>query len=321
MKKTLLLSVALTLLACPAPNAQEVIKIKTTETASLSEPTAEEDLKSFLTSEEHRICSELRNFTRERIFKDEAFMAAAKDRNTRSVARAAEKYADILAKDYDADFLFYHPNTRFFIRIKDKGYRGRMKLPAEVSESPSACYWERLPSQDLVYSTLIKIDGEKTGYLKISKKLTRMVSAMPDVLSPYGHGRIYTALDKTGLKKMAWFKMRRKEADRTRHSGWCTANNLAFLTSVGPASVLTKKQQKKLLYLSDHTDNFSLPDIGLSGGTIALSDLDGERLGAIVYTVSPTNEKDPDVSSIPGEKEDDCLQEEKEENILYRLFD
>lgn len=322
MKRTLLLSAALMLTTCPVLYAQEVIPDEPAkEAASPARPSPRETLENFLRTEENRVCSELSDFARNTIFNDTAFMAAARDRNTRSVAEASEKYADILAKEHDADFLFYHPNTRFFIRIKDKGYRGRMKLPAQAASALSACYWERLPSQDLVYSVLLKIDGEKTGHLKISKKLTRMVSNMPDVLSPYGRGRVYTALDKTGLKKMAWFKMRRKEADKPRHSGWCTANNLAFLTSVGSGAVLTKKQQKKLLYLSDHTKEFSLPDTDLSGGTIALSDPDGERLGAVVYTVTPPDEKAQDVSSLPGEREADCLQEEKEENILYRLFD
>lgn len=319
MKKTLL-SVALAFLLCPALSAQEIIKVKTIEAASPTEPTPKEDLENFLRMEENRLCSELRSFARDTISKDEAFMTAASNRNTRAVVKAAAKYADILAKEYDADFVFYHPNTRFFVRINDKNYRGRMRLPADAAASSSACFWERLPSQDLVYSALIKIDGEKTGYLKISKKLTRMVSNMPDVLSAYGKGRIYTALDKTGLKKMAWFKMRRKEPNKTRHSGWCTANNLAFLTSVGSGRILTKKQQKKLLSLSDHTNEFILPDVNLPSGTLPLFGLDGERLGAIVYTLTP-EEQEQNALSLPEEKEADCSQEEKEENILYRLFD
>ena len=320
MKKTLLLSVALTLLACPAPNAQEVIKVRTTEAASPAEPTPRENLENFLRSEESRICSELRSFAREKIFKDSDFMAAATDRNTRHVAQAASKFADILAKEHDTDFVFYHPNTHFFIRVNDKAYRGRMRLPAEAAASSSACFWERLPSQDLVYSALIKIDGEKTGYLKISKKLTRMVSNMPDVLAPFGKGRIYTALDKAGLKKMAWFKMRRKEPDKPRHSGWCTANNLAFLTSIGSGRVLTKKQQKRLLSLSDQQNEFILPEIELPSGSLPLFGLDGQRLGSIVYTLTPPDKNQDNVSN-QEEQEDDCQTEEKTENLLYRLFD
>ena len=167
---------------------------------------------------------------------------------------------------------------------------------------------------------LIKIDGEKTGYLKISKKLMRMVSAMPDVLSPDGKGRIYTALDKTGLKKMAWFKMRRREPEKTRHSGWCTANDLAFLTSVGSGLTLTKKQQKQLLRLSDTQTEFVLPETDFKSGSLPLYGLDGQRLGAIVYTLTPPEYKQ-DASSEQGEKDADCPEEEKEENILYRLFD
>ncbi|MBO4519766.1 MAG: hypothetical protein J5787_01010 [Alphaproteobacteria bacterium] len=320
MKKIFLLSVALTLLTCSALSAQEVIKVKTVEAASPAEPTPRETLENFLRTEEGRVCSELRSFAGEKIFKDSDFMAAATDRNTRRVARAASKFADILAKEYDTDFVFYHPNTHFFVRVNDKGYRGRMRLPAEAAASSSACFWERLPSQDLVYSALIKIDGEKTGYLKISKKLTRMVSGMPDVLAPFGAGRIYTALDKAGLKKMAWFKMRRKETDKPRHSGWCTANNLAFLTSIGSGRVLTKKQQKKLLSLSDHKNEFVLPEVELPSGSLPLFGLDGERLGAVVYTLTPPDKKQDAVLS-QEEKDDDCATEEKQENLLYRLFD
>ena len=320
MKKTLLLSVALTLLTCPALNAQEIIKVKTTEAASPAEPTPRETLDDFLRSEESRVCSGLRAFARDTIFKDPAFISAAAERSTRAVVKATSKYAGTLAKEHDTDFVFYHPNTRFFVRINDKNYRGRMRLPADAAASSSACFWERLPSQDLVYSVLVKIDGEKTGYLKISKKLTRMVSGMPDVLSSYGKGRIYTALDKTGLKKMAWFKMRRREADKLRHSGWCTSNELAFLTSVGSGRTLTKKQQKQLLRLSDTENEFVLPEINLPSGTLPLSGLDGQRLGAIVYTLTPPDYQQ-DALTAQGEKDADCLEEEKEENILYRLFD
>ena len=320
MKKTLLLSVALTLFVCPASNAQDVIKVKTTETASAAEPTPRETLENFLREKESRVCSEQRSFARDTIFKDPAFISAATERSTRAVVKAASRYAETLAEKHDTDFVFYHPNTRFFVRVNDKNYRGRMHLPAEAAASSSACFWERLPSQDLVYSALIKIDGEKTGYLKISKKLTRMVSDMPDVLSPYGKGRIYTALDKTGLKKRTWFKMRRREADKLRHSGWCTSNELAFLTSVGSGRTLTKKQQKQLLNLSDTTNEFTLPEINLPSGTLTLSGLDGQRLGAIVYTLTPPEYKQ-DASPVQGEKDSDCLDEEKEENILYRLFD
>lgn len=321
MKKTFLLSVALTFLTCPALKAQDIIKVETTVAASPSEPTPREALESFLRTEENRVCSELRSFAQETIFKDNDFISSTTKRNTRAVAKATAKYADVLAKEHDAEFVFYHPNTRFFIRVNDNNYRGRMRLSADVASSDSACFWERLPSQDLVYSALIKVNGEKTGYLKISKKLTRMVSNMPDVLSPFGKGRVYTALDKTGLKKMAWFKMRRKEPNKTRHSGWCTSNNLAFLTSVGTGRVLTRKLHKKLLSLSENATEFTLPDINLPSGTLPLFGLDGERLGAIVYTLTPKTEQVQDISALPDEKEEDCLQEEKEENILYRFFD
>ena len=276
MKKSLLLSVALTLLACPALHAQDIIKVETISAASPSEPTPREALDGFLREEESRICSDLRAFAREQIFTDSNFVAAVTNRNTRAVARALSEYAKTLKKDYGADFVFYHPNTRFFIRVNDPAYRGRMRLPAQAASSSSSCFWERLPSQHVVYSMLVKIDGDKTGYLKISKNLTQMASDMPEVLSPFGKGRVYTALDKTGLKKMAWFKMRRKEPNKPKHSGWCTANKLAFLSAVGSGQILTKKQQKKLLSFSDHTNEFILPEVDLPSGTLPLFGLDGE---------------------------------------------
>lgn len=298
--------------------AQEVIKVETPVVSVVAEQTPDEKMKDFFHSEEARVCTELRTFAKEHIFKDQDFMAAAQDRNTRRVAKAASKYATALAKDYDADFVFYHPNTRFFVRVNDKNYRGRMRLPADLVDSPSACFWERLPSQDLVYSVLMKIDGEKTGYLKISKKLTRMISNVPDALSEYGKVRIYTALDKTGLKKMAWFKMRRKEPNKTKYSGWCTAENLAFLTSVGKGRILPKKQHKKLLAAADEKEHFVFSDISLSGGVMALSGLDGQRLGAVVYTLD-TSGKDTKLNI--QEDNVDPVEEEKTENILYRFFD
>ena len=133
MKKTLLLSVALTLLTCPAPNAREVIKVETTGAASPANPTPRENLESFLRSEESRVCSELRAYARDVIFKDPAFVSAAKERDTRAVVQATSQYAETLAKEHDTDFVFYHPNTRFFVRVNDKKYRGRMRLPADAA--------------------------------------------------------------------------------------------------------------------------------------------------------------------------------------------
>ncbi len=299
--------------------AQQVIKVETPVVATVTEQTPDEKMKDFFHSEEARVCTELRTFAKEQIFSDQKFMEAARDRSTRRVVKAASKYANALAKDYDADFVFYHPNTRFFVRINDKNYRGRMRLPADLIDSSSACFWERLPSQDLVYSVLMKIDGEKTGYLKISKKLTRMVGNIPDALSQYGKVRIYTALDKTGLKKISWFKMRRSEPNRTKYSGWCTAENLAFLTSIGTGENLAKKQQKKLLSMSDQTGHFVLPELNLSGGALSLSGLNGQRLGAVVYTLD-TSKKNKSADA-PSEEKEDPVEEENTENILYRFFD
>lgn len=298
--------------------AQELIKVETPLTVLAGEQTPDETMKDFFRSEEARGCGELRSFARSHIFTDKEFMEAAQNRSTRDVVRAASKYASALAKDYDADFVFYHPNTRFFVRVNDKNYRGRMRLPADLADSSSSCFWERLPSQDVVYSVLMKIDGEKTGYLKISKKLTRMVGNIPDALSRFGKVRVYTALDKTGLKKMAWFKMRRREPDKTRYSGWCTAENLAFLTSIGSGKTLGKKQQKKLLSLSDRNNYFILPEMDLSGGALSLPGLDGQRLGAVVYTLDTSKQKE---RTDPVEEKEDPAEEEETENILYRFFD
>lgn len=319
MKKTgVFLGLYLTFAGGFPLTAQELIKVETPLAVLAGEQTPDETMKDFFRSEEARVCKELRSFAREHIFADPDFMAAAQNRSTRDVAKAASKYAAGLAKDYDADFVFYHPNTRFFVRVNDKNYRGRMRLPADLADSSSSCFWERLPSQDVVYSVLMKIDGEKTGYLKISKKLTRMVGNIPDALSGFGKARVYTALDKTGLKKMAWFKMRRREPDKTKHSGWCTAENLAFLTSIGAGKTPDKKQQKKLLSLSDQNDHFVLPEMNLSGGALSLPGLDGQRLGAVVFTLDTSEQKEPVETA---EEKEDSAAEEKTENILYRFFD
>ena len=318
MNKTgLFLSVGLILGVFPL-KAQELIKVETPVAVAVEEQTPDEIMKDFFRSEEARVCSELRAFAKEQIFADNDFMAAAQDRNTRAVAKATSKYATALARDFDTDFVFYHPNTRFFVRINDKNYRGRMRLPTDLAASSSSCFWERLPSQDVVYSVLMKIDGEKTGYLKMSKKLTRMADNIPDVLSQFGTARVYTALDKTGLKKMAWFKIRRREPNKTRYSGWCTADNLAFLTVSGTGEVLGKKQQTRLLSLSDQNDHFTLPETNITGGVLSLPDLNGQRLGAVVYTLDSSTQTEP---AEPTEEKEDPAIEEKTENILYRFFD
>lgn len=292
--------------------AQEVIKVETPVASAVERQTPSDAMRDFVRSEEARTCAGLKRFARENIFADQAFMTAARDRDTRAVAVAASKYATALAKDYDTDFVFYHPNTRFFVRVNDKNYRGRMRLDGDAADAPSACFWERLPSQDVVYSVLMKIDGEKTGYLKMSKKLPRMVKNVPDALSQFGKVRVYTALDKTGLKKMAWFKMRRREPEKTKFSGWCTAEDLAFLTSIGSSRPLAKKQQKKLLKISDGAETFSLPELNLTGGVMALNGLDGERLGAVVYTLG---------TAPAAVDKDDPVEQEETENVLYRYFE
>lgn len=303
--------IGLCLLAVNAQAQQRIEAMPPQSVPSASTPA--DTLRDFMRAEEARTCAELKSFARDTILRDDAFVRAANSRNTRAVAAAASKFASILANTLDTDFVFYHPNTRFFVRVNDKAYRGRMRLSSEAAESSSICYWERLPSQDVVYSVLLKLDGDKTGYLKMSKKLPRMVKNIPDALAQFGKVRVYTALDKTGLKKRTWFKMRRAEPDKAKFSGWCTAQNLAFLTSIGSGGVLAKKQQRKLLKMSDGNETFALPELNLTGGSLELKGLDGERLGAVVYALG----------TAPAVKEaDDAAEcEEEKENILYRFFE
>ncbi len=259
--------------------------LKPVAPAEAPEPTATETMRDFMRSEESRTCSELRLFAMNTIFKDPLFIEATQNRSTGDVMDVTDKYGTILNKDFNVEYLFYHPNTRFFVRINDKNYRGRMRLPADVSASSSACFWERLPSDDVVYSVLLKIDGEKTGYLKMSKTLPRMISNVPDALSKYGKVRVYTALDKIGLNKMAWFKMRRKEPNPVVGAGWCTTENLAFLSAIGPGRKLPKKTQKKILSLIDRNTDFEWKELNLHGGVLPIIGLDHQRLGAVVYTL------------------------------------
>lgn len=308
--KRVLSIVCLCLLAVNA-QAQQRIEALPVQTVPAVETPADV-VRDFMYAEQARTCAELKSFARDTVLKDADFIEAAQNRNTRKAAVAAAKFATILANTLDTDFVFYHPNTRFFVRVNDKNYRGRMRLSSEAANSPSLCYWERLPSQDVVYSVLLKLDGDKTGYLKMSKKLTRMVKNVPDALSRFGKVRVYTALDKAGLKKMAWFKMRRAEPDKTKFSGWCTAQNLAFLSSIGSGRALAKKQQRKLLKMADGNETFALPELNLTGGSLALNGLDGERLGAVVYALG----------TAPAVKDsDDAAECENTENILYRFFE
>lgn len=308
--KRVLSIVGLCLLSVHA-QAQQRIEALPPQTVPAVETPADV-VRDFMYAEQARTCAELKSFARDTVLKDADFIEAAQNRNTRKAAAAASKFATILANTLDTDFVFYHPNTRFFVRVNDKNYRGRMRLSSEAANSPSLCYWERLPSQDVVYSVLLKLDGDKTGYLKMSKKLTRMVKNVPDALSRFGKVRVYTALDKAGLKKMSWFKMRRAEPDKTKFSGWCTAQNLAFLSSIGSGRALAKKQQRKLLKMADGNETFALPELNLTGGSLALNGLDGERLGAVVYALG----------TAPAVKDsDDAAECENTENILYRFFE
>lgn len=309
MKKTAVWIFLTAGLFCSGARADTIV-VETPKAVPVSfDMTAGETVRDFLRREESRVCSEMRQFALENFFNKEAFMAAADERDTRAVAAAASGAAKGLAKDYDVDFVFYHPNTRFFVRVNDKNYRGRMRIPAVNS---SACYWERLPSQDVVYSVLMKIDGGNRGYLKLSKRLTRMTGNLPDVLAPYGKAHVYAALDKTGLKKMAWFKMRRREPNKMHKAGWCTMENLAFLSHIGYGDPVVPKKQKKLLSLIDENEEFEWPEADLSGGSVPIYDLDGERLAAVIYTLSPfPGEQTADEKlAVPAEENSMCSEEE-----------
>ena len=109
-----------------------------------------DSMRDFMRTEEARTCAELKSFARDTVLQDTDFIAAVQNRNTRKAAAAASKFAAILANTLDTDFVFYHPNTRFFVRVNDNGYRGRMRLSSEAADASSICYWERLPSQDVV---------------------------------------------------------------------------------------------------------------------------------------------------------------------------
>lgn len=278
--------------------AQEaVIAVEAAKAVAVSDagrPDATETMRDFMRSEETRVCSELKQFARQVVVKDAAFAAAADERSPKDVMKAADKYALILNKDFNTEFLFYYPNTRFAVRIGDKNYRGRMRLSSETAESSSSCFWERLPSDDVVYSVVVALGADKTGYLKMSKTLPRMISNFPDALSSFGKVRVYTALDKFGLNKMAWFNMRRKEPNPAIGAGWCTAENLAFLSAIGSGKKLDPKTQKKILSLIDLNKDFSYDASGLKGGSLPVIGADGERLGAVVYTLSDKLPPTPD---------------------------
>ncbi len=287
-------------------------------------------LMDFFSEEEQRVCIHMHRFAENRILKDPDVLRATKKRDSKAVSKAASEYADALEKKFNTDFLFYHPNARSFVKVNDKNYRGRVRLPIselDVDFSDEiVCYWERLPSQDVVFSALVKAPGDNAGYFKLSRKMTRMLTNLPDALSSFGTTRVHSALDKTGLKKMAWFKMRNKEPNKVPSSKWCTAENLVFLTSIGNGKRLSKKEQSEVLSLADKGQGFSLANGTMSGGILPIKDIDDKRIGAIIYTTT-TPEYIGDIDEKPttdeaedtDKTEDMCLT--KIEKLLYRFFD
>lgn len=259
------------------------------DTASLAETvfatvpaSADDTVLRFLHKSETETCASLRKYLTETVLGDKEIQRETATLSTSSVAKTASKYATALAEKYGTDFLFYHPNTRYFIRINDKSYRGRIRLGG----LENLCYWERLPSQDIVYSVLVRAGESGRGFFKASKRLTKMTDGLSAELEPFGKNRIYTALDKTGLKKLSWYKMRRSEPDGMKGAGWCTAENMAFLTSHGTAPSLPNKVQKKLLSMAAKNDDTAWADLNMTGGIIPISDVNGQQIAAIIYTVA-----------------------------------
>lgn len=244
---------------------------------------AAEAAVTFMRRTEMETCAALRGYLTGTVLADPEIQRETASLSTSAVARTAAKYATELAQKHAADFLFYHPNTRYFIRINDKSYRGRVRL----GDLGNKCYWERLPSQDVVYSVLVRVEGSRKSYFKASKRLTAMIKGLPETLDKFGKNRVYTALDKTGLKKLRWYQMRRAEADGMKGAGWCTAENMAFLTSHGTAAPLPKKVQNRLLSMAAKNDGSAWADTNLTGGILPLSDTDGQQIAAVIYTLLP----------------------------------
>lgn len=236
----------------------------------------------FVRDAEKETCSTLRTYLKEKLLADEKIRLETASLSTSAIAKTASAYAAELAEKHGTDFLFYHPNTRYFIRINDKSYRGRVRL-----DGGEKCYWERLPSQDVVYSVLVKAEGSRRSYFKASKRLTAMIKGLSETLDAYGKNRVYTALDKTGLKKLLWYKMRRAEPDGMKGAGWCTAENVAFLTSHGTAAPLSGKAQRKLLSMAAKNEPAAWKDLNMTGGVFPIDDADGQQIAAVIYALTP----------------------------------
>lgn len=133
MKRAFCVLGVLTALTSQTALAQEAVspaepaleELLTAKPAQIAPQTAKDALADALTQTESFACSEMMTFLQDTVLKDPAVMRAAETRNAADVAAVTAKYAIGAAKDLNADYLFYMPNPRFFVRVNDKNYRGR----------------------------------------------------------------------------------------------------------------------------------------------------------------------------------------------------
>lgn len=293
MKRAFCVLGVLTALTSQTALAQEAVspaepaleELLTAKPAQIAPQTAKDALADALTQTESFACSEMMTFLQDTVLKDSAVMRAAETRNAADVAAVTAKYAIGAAKDLNADYLFYMPNPRFFVRVNDKNYRGRMRLPKDFSGSFSACYWENLPSGDVVYSVLVRASDQFAGYFKLSKTLPNMTANIPDMMRPFGEVRLYTALNKDNFRKRDWMKMRRKEPNKPEEFCWCSKENFAFLSTIGAGPAIPKKHLRKALAAIENGQPFAVAEQGAAGDSVMLKSPDGIALGAVAYLV------------------------------------
>ena len=264
------------------PPLEEVFAAKPTQIAP---QTAKDALADALTQAESSACSEMMTFLQDTVLKDAAVLRAAETRSAADVAAVTSKYATGAAKDLNADYLFYMPNPRFFVRVNDKNYRGRMRLPNDFSRSFSACYWENLPSGDVVYSVLMRVSDQFPGFFKLSKTLPNMVMNIPDMMRPFGDVRLYTALNKDNFRKRNWVKMRRKEPNKPEEFCWCSKENFAFLSTIGSGPAISKQNLRKALADIENERPFTFAEQTAAGDSVSIKTPDGVVLGAVAYFV------------------------------------
>ena len=264
---------------------QALEDVLTAQSVQIKERTLKEALADALSESESFACSEMSSFLHDVVLKDAAVLQAAEKRSAAEVSKTAGKYALAAAKDLNADYLFYMPNPRFFVRLNDKNYRGRMRLPKEFRTSHSACFWENLPSGDVVYSTLLRIDDDFPGYYKISKTLPNMMSNLPDVMSSYGKIRFYTTLNKDNFRKRNWIKMRRSEPNKPEEFSYCSKETFAFLSTIGNGPAVPKKQIQNVLSAIEKEQPFEIPERNAVGDAVMIKTFDDIQLGAVAYLV------------------------------------